>query len=211
MCRVSETLPLNGGTSHSVFQELERAALGGHSPSVERQSRASANRPGARVRSLSVPRSQPWAGPPRINWPEESKGDQHPGPLLCHLPELSPAIPSPLWPRTGRAGHAPPQAEGRRGFRRASRVGGAPLGSQPVLGASRARRLRDPVQPHPQVKITEPGSWQRGQRRCHLSTPSPHGADTHIPQEGPRTRPHTRAPGPHTFPARGRLPEAKAG
>lgn len=41
--RSQTPLPLSRGTSHSVFQELERTALGGDSPSVGRQSRASAH------------------------------------------------------------------------------------------------------------------------------------------------------------------------
>lgn len=163
---------LNGGTSHSIFQELERAALGGNSPSVKRQGRASATDrgdgccrtrrrargllPAGQQRTAMVSGARLW---PHLSLRQDSgpdcartmQGGPAPWPTTAHcLPELRPAGPeSPLWPRTGTAAPAQPQqAEGREGLLEVfqdwrNRSWRAPnLPPPPCQGASRAGRFR---------------------------------------------------------------------
>lgn len=178
--------PLNGGTSHSIFQELERAALGGNSPSVKRQGRASATDrgdgccrtwrcargllPAGQQRTAMVSGARLW---PHLSLGQDSgpdcartsQGGPAPWSTAAHcLPELRPAGPeSPLWPRTGTAA---PLSHSRlkagRGFWKSSRIGGIAPGGLPTSPLPHVRGLleregSDPVWAAPPGQDHAPG------------------------------------------------------
>lgn len=194
-CRV---LPLNGGATHGIFQELERAALGGDSPSVTRQGGASANRPGPGDVPPEPQGQEPVCGHAGVSGKTQDQTARRmqggPAPWSAaahHLLEPSPARPeSPLWPRIGTAGPAQPQqAAGKEGLREVfrgwrSRAWRAPGLSARVRGLLK-REGSDPPWAAPSGQDINPGCWHQGHHLVTCRPPSPRGAHKHISQMSP--------------------------